>query len=58
MVVGAIQTGLSILETVDIRGFSHTTNSRITETGPKKISSEQQLFESKYLVDDRGEWPH
>lgn len=52
MAVGAIQTGLSILETV---GFSHTTNSRITETGPKKISSEQQFFESKYLVADRGE---
>ncbi len=36
MVVGARRAGLSISETADLLGFSHTTISRFTENGPKK----------------------
>ncbi len=36
MVVGVRRTGLSISQTADLLGFSHTTISRFTENGPKK----------------------
>ncbi len=36
MVVGVRRTGLSISETADLLGFSHTTISRFTENGLKK----------------------
>ncbi len=57
MVVGARRAGLSISQTADLLGFSHTTISRFTENGPKKekISSERQLCGWKCLVDVRGQ---
>jgi len=36
MVVGARRAGLSVSETADLLGFSHTAISRVTENGPKK----------------------
>ncbi len=55
MVVGARRAGLSISETTDLLGFSHTTISRVYRE-KEKISSERQLCGRKCLVDVRGEW--
>ncbi len=57
MVDGARRAGLSISETADLLGFSHTTISRINREWPEKekISSEWQLCGRKCLVDVRGQ---
>ncbi len=60
MVVGARRAGLSISQTTDLLGFSHTTISRFTENGPKKRKypvSGSCVDENVLLMsEDRGEW--
>ncbi len=57
MVVSARRAGLSISETADLLGFSHTTISRVYRelSEKEKISSERQLCGRKCLVDVRGQ---
>ncbi len=60
MFVGARRAGLSISETPDLLGFSHTTISRFTENGPKNRKypvSGSCVDENVLLMSEvRGEW--
>uniref|UniRef100_A0AAR2J702 Transposase Tc1-like domain-containing protein n=1 Tax=Pygocentrus nattereri TaxID=42514 RepID=A0AAR2J702_PYGNA len=57
MVVGARRAGLSISETAELLGFSHTTISKVyrERSEKEKISCERQLCGRQCLVDVRGQ---
>ena len=55
MVVGARRAGLSILEIVDLLGFSCTTISRVYRELCKKVRKYPVMFGPKCLVDVRGQ---
>lgn len=57
MVVCAGWAGLSISETADLPGFSHTTISRVYKMSSEKekISSEEQVSGRTCVVDARGQ---
>ena len=57
MIVGVRKGGLSISETADLLGFSHTTVSRVCREWceKQKTSSEQQFFGQKQVVNERGQ---
>ncbi len=60
MVVGARRTGLSISQTADLLGFSHTTISRVYKERSEKerISSDSSCVDENALLmsEVRGEW--
>ena len=58
MIFGARQGGLSISETADLHGFSHTTASRVCREWceKQKTSSEQQFCGQKHVFNERGQW--
>jgi len=57
LVVGERRVGLSISETADLLGFSHTTIS--TEDSPKKypLSGSSKGEKALLMPEVRGEWP-
>ncbi len=61
MVVGARRAGLSISETADLLGFSHTTISRVYRELSKKrkypVNSSSLSENALSMSEVRGEWP-